>query len=893
MEMNIPETFGELLKTFRKRRKLTQKQLAEKIEVSLWAVSWWERGDYKPVTDGVLYDIAAVLRLTPFEQQQLFEAYTITALTTSFHNPPFGRNLYFTGRGAQLNQLHSLLTAGKQVALTQAISGLGGIGKTQLALEYAHRYQKSYHDIFWVNAETEDTWIDSYVRLAGLLRLPEYEEADQHKTREAFMHWLRRHSNWLLILDNVEDLPLLKRFVLQDGQGAILLTTRRRVTEPMAQALELEHLPENEALLFLLKRTKVLSLNQSMEEASEQDIEAARTITRLLGNLPLAIDQAAAYMLETPCSFSDYIALFQQYRGQLLQRRIGEHMPTDHPLSVTGTFILNFQQVGQRNPAAGELLRLFAFLAPDAIPEAIITEGESLLGPVLAPVAADRFQLNQAIEALYAYSLVQRDFKGKMLSIHRLVQAVIKDSMNQEAARAWAERTVKAVNAAFPDPEPDVWQKCESLLSHALLAARYVEDYRLFIDEAGSLAYKAAIYLQAHARYEEAESLYTQALRLREQQKGMEHPDVAATLNGLGSLCRDTSKYAAGEAYYLRALSIQERWLGKEHLDGAISLAGLANLYRDQSKYAEAEPLHLRALAIREKQLGHDHLLVATSLYLLASLYTDAGRYEESEPLLLRALAIREKAHGQNHPDIALTLNNLAIIYLQQGRYEEAELTFQRALAIREQVYGENHPETAYSLNNLAALYFWQQKYTDALPLLKRALRITEHLLGTTNSSVARLYSNLAEIYLVLKQYEEAEPLYRQALDTWKELQEPEHADVTFPLDGLATLYREQGKYAEAEALYHEAIRLSDRTQGHEHLDTAKMIYHLALLWEAQDNKEETKKWCMEALKIQEKVLGQYHPSTIETRSLLITVLHALEEHEEAARLEAVQNKPE
>ena len=665
--------FRALLKQFRKRRNWTQKQLAKEIGVSPDSVSFWERGYYKPETDRVVYKIADKLGLAEQEKQQLFEAYTVTALATSFHNPPFKQNLYFTGRSAPLEQLHNLLMIGKQVALTQAISGLGGIGKTQLALEYAYRHQKSYHDILWVNADTGKSWMASYIILAGLLHLPEHEEADQNKTKDAIHRWLGEHTNWLLILDNVEDFNLLHSLVPKVRNGAVLITTRRKVTEPAAQALELELLPENDAILFLLKRTKVLTVNQSLEEGSKHDIEAAKSVARLLGNLPLALDQAGAYILETPYSFTGYLTLFQTYQGQLLQRRIGEHMPTDHPESVTTTFRLNFERVQQRNHAAAELLSFFAFLAPDAIPEEILTAGAQLPGSALALMVSDMFQLNQAIEVLYTYSLVQRDFKGKTLSVHRLVQAVIKDSLNQKAAQKRVERTVQVINAAFPDLEPAFWPQCEALLPHALLAARYIEEYHLSSNEAGSLAYKTALYLHARARYKEAEPLYRQALRLCEQQWGSEHVEVAAALNGLADLCRDVSKYAEAETCYLRALSIREQKLGKEHLDVAMSLEGVAILYKEQGRYMEAEKLHLRSLATRERQLGPEHLQVAASLNGLGLLYKEQSRYAEAEESYLRSLAIRKRQLGLYHVGVATSLNNLGVLYMTQGRYAEAD----------------------------------------------------------------------------------------------------------------------------------------------------------------------------------------------------------------------------
>src|SRR5581483_8466403 len=389
--------FGELLKAFRQQKKLTQQQVAERLGVTRETVSLWERGNYKPEAEGILYQIVEVLGLTAQEQAQLFEAYTITALNTSFHQPPYKRNPYFTGRGDQLKQLHTLLSAGKQVALTQAISGLGGIGKTQLALEYAYRYQKSYHDIFWASADTEEALIASSVRFAEILHLPEVKEADQNKVKAAVCRWFQKHTNWLLVVDNIEDLHLLPSFVPENRQGAVLLTTRRQVTEPVAQALELEILPEEDAILFLLKRTKVLELDASLEDASASDIEVARVITRLLGNLPLALDQAGAYILETMCGIAEYVVLFHTHRERLLQRRIAESIPTDHPDSVTTTFELNFQQVQRRNPAAADLLYLCAYLAPDAIAEEVLTAEAPFLGPVLSPVAADAYLLNQAL----------------------------------------------------------------------------------------------------------------------------------------------------------------------------------------------------------------------------------------------------------------------------------------------------------------------------------------------------------------------------------------------------------------------------------------------------------------------------------------------------------------
>ncbi|MBO0795600.1 MAG: helix-turn-helix domain-containing protein, partial [Ktedonobacteraceae bacterium] len=354
--------FSELLREYRKRCKLTQQQLAERIGASREAVSFWERGDYKPNTITMLHELARVLRLGEDEKRLLFEAHMGTASILPLHNLP-EPNAYFTGREVQLHLLHQQLSEGNQVALTQAISGLGGVGKTQLALAYAYRYRGHYHDILWASAESRETLVSSYVQLAELLRLPEWEEQDQRKVVRAVMRWLREHRGWLLILDNLEELQLVREFVPGARQGAVLLTTRLQVTEPLAFSLPLDSLSQQEGVLFLLRRAGRLALADSVETASDKARQLAQQIVERLGGLPLALDQAGAYILETSCSLEEYLALYEQRHAALLARR--GRVPVEHPDSVGTTFALAFERVERQNPASVELLRLCAFLAPD------------------------------------------------------------------------------------------------------------------------------------------------------------------------------------------------------------------------------------------------------------------------------------------------------------------------------------------------------------------------------------------------------------------------------------------------------------------------------------------------------------------------------------------------
>lgn len=203
--------------------------------------------------------------------------------------------------------------------------------------------------------------------------------------------------------------------------------------------------------------------------------------------------------------------MFQTHQGPLLQRRIGESIPTDHPESVTTTFWLNFEHVQKRDAAAADLLRMAAFLSPDAIPEELFTDSAFVLDPILAPVAADPLSFNQALEALRAYSLIRRDPESLVLSVHRLVQAVLQDTLEHEAQRIWAERVVLTVSAAFPRVEHATWPQCERLLSQALVAVEYIERYQLIREEAARLLFETACYLYDRVRYAEAEPLFQRA----------------------------------------------------------------------------------------------------------------------------------------------------------------------------------------------------------------------------------------------------------------------------------------------------------------------------------------------------------------------------------------------
>jgi tetratricopeptide (TPR) repeat protein len=785
MYSSVPSPFGDLFKAFRQRRHLTQQQVAAQSGVHRNTIGRWERGDVLPNSRAIVLELAKVLQLNDGESRQLLEA-SYTAFAPHW-NVPYPRNPFFTGREEVLHSLHEHLHANQASALTRsyALQGLAGIGKTQTAVEYAYRHSQDYSAIFWIEAETAESITSSLVQIGALLQLPERQEADQQRMVAAVQRWLACHRDWLVIWDNMENVELLQRFLSPVQQGAIVLTTRCQALGTLAQGIELAPLTPEEGTLFLLRRAKVLAPIASPEqlqhvmEHTPGEYAAAQELVRALEGLPLALDQVGAYVEETGCSMASYLHSYEIHRQQLLERR-GTLQGT-HPASIAATLSLVYERVERAHPAAAELLCLCAFLYADEIPEELIVEGAAHLGPVLQPVAADPYQLDQAIAALRTFSLVQRQPETHMLSVHRLVQAVLKEQLEPASMRLWAERAVRAVHAAFPQVEFAAWPRCECYVPHAQVCRLLIDQVGIHTAEAAQVLQKAGAYLRDRGRYAEAKPFLEQALAIQEQQPEPDPLALATTLNHLGGLYWNLGKYGQAEPLQERALAIREQQLGPAHSHTAESLNDLAVLYWCQGKYGQAEPSWERALAIRDQQLGPDHPDTAESLINVGFAYRRQGKYEQAEPLLQRALLICEQQVGPDHPMTAVCLSNVGELHLKQGKYEQAEPLLQRSLAICEQQLGPDHLYLTMSLGGLAALYREQGKYEQAEPLLQRALAICEQQVGPDHYSTANCLQEMALLYREQGKFEQAESLLQRALLIRKEQLGPDHPLTAIP----------------------------------------------------------------------------------------------------------------
>ena len=833
----------------------------------------------------------------------------------SLWNVPYLRNRFFTGRDKLLLALHRALTQDRDTAISsQAISGPGGIGKTQIALEYAYHYRSEYQAVFWLNGDTQEDLLTDYVHLASLLNLPEEKESNQRVVIAAVRRYLSRVPGWLLIIDNLENVELLDDLVPSTGKGVLLITTRGQATGIAVTLSEVEKMTPDEGALFLLRRAKIVAHDAALEAVPATFMSQAHEIYELADGLPLALDQAGAYIEETKISLPEYSKLYEKRAAALLKQR--GKFTGGHPASVATTFALCIAQAQQRNSASVDLLSLCAFLHPDAIPVAVFSAATPDFEPTLQSVVADELELNAALKTLLDLSLLQRNREAGTISVHRLIQVVLKDRMDEATRRLWAERAVKALSRLFPVPEYEVWQKCQQYLPHALLAADLIEEESFLFPEAARLLYLTACYLYTRASYADARRLGERALHLDEQVHGNEHsetartlerlgeiyetlgdytraqqhyeramtiaervwgakhPDTAHLLNNLGELFQTLDQLDHAENYYRRALAIREKVLTLEHPDTASSLNNVAGICEEQGHHAQAQPLYEQALQLRKRLCGPNHPDTAESLSNVARFYRVIGKYAQARPLYEQAITSNEQAFGLEHPRVATCLNNFAVFCTTLGHYAQAEQLLTRALSIRTQLFGLQHLSTSGSWNNLARVYMKQGRYEEARMLYEQALRVVdEHKLSRSHSSAISILTNLGELYLLQGDYDRAEPLLVEVHTTITERQSTNAATV---LNLLGTIYLAQARYERAETLLTEALTIRQEALGKTHPETAMSLKSLGDLAFARNDDVQAEQFYRQALDILRASLGADSPAVVELIARYTEVLRRL-----------------
>jgi tetratricopeptide (TPR) repeat protein len=474
--------------------------------------------------------------------------------------PP--RNPNFTGRTSLLTRLGRNLRSGGAAAVvqTQTVHGLGGVGKTQLAAEYAHRHASDYNLVWWITAEQPAAIPGQLVALARQLGIP--EAAEQGETIHALWQMLAGRGRWLLIFDNADDPAHLRPWWPPGGGGRVLVTSRNpAVGDLTAAALQVDVLLRREATSFLRRRGGIRS-------------QAADALADALGDLPLALEQAAAYLRETGTPVEEYLELLRERAPELFA--LGRPATTQQTIATT--WALALERIRAQDPVAQDLLSLCAFLAPDEIPRAVLTEHADVLPERLSGAVSDRIAFQQAMGMLRRYSLVT--VVGDTLRLHRLVQAVTRHALTGDDQQLWATTAIQMVLAGFPPQadDADSWPIAVRLLPHALTVTANPAVETTAADASVALLNRVGDYLWGRAEYHQAKLQFERALAMAETRLGPDHPDTATSLSSLATVLADEGDLAGARRLHERALRIRQARLGAEHSHTAQSRRYLAAL---------------------------------------------------------------------------------------------------------------------------------------------------------------------------------------------------------------------------------------------------------------------------------------------------------------------------
>jgi tetratricopeptide (TPR) repeat protein len=672
------------------------------------------------------------------------------------------RNMHFTGRNDLLQALHAALTKDGSGAIVQAgaIHGLGGVGKTQLAIEYAHRYAAAYNMVWWVPAELPPAIPGRLVDLAR--RLGHSDPVDPEQQLQLLWEELSRRDRWLLIYDNATAPRDLAPYRPPAGAGHLLVTSRNPAWGALAKPLQVDVLSRDEAVAFLRART-------GQEDPDDNELAAA------LGDLPLALEQAAAYLEQTQTPVRHYVELLQERARDLLA--LGE--PVDYPSTVATTWTVSLGRLREEIPAAEDLLSVFGFMAPDDIPRSLPAEHSAMLPDPVQRVAADRLAYHRTVGALSRYGLVTATTDS--LSVHRLVQVVVRESLDGDAKRQWADVAVQLISAAFPDDtvyEMQSWPSSARLLPHALAAAGHADFLAANPTATAALLAKAGRYLLALTELQQARPILERALAICEAEFGLDHLKVAERLSDLGSVLRELGELPAAVQAHERALAIREVQLDRAHPEVADSLASLGLVLANQGKLLAARNAHQRALAIRCSRLGPNHARVAESLSNLGTVLRELGDLTAAREVIEQSLVVREACHGSDHPRLANTLSNLGFVLHDLGQLPAARDAHQRALTIRRTRLGARHRDTAYSYTNIGAVQRELGELSEARAHHEHALAIFEARLGPEGPDVAMCLHNLGLALVDLRDLSAACNAFTRALAIREARLGPAHPDT-------------------------------------------------------------------------------------------------------------------
>ena len=761
------------------------------------------------------------------------------------------RPVFLAGREGLLAELDARLTStqGRRGPRLVALCGLGGAGKTSVAIEYAHRHLAEVAVCWQFPAEDPAVLAAEFAVLAAQLGARDLVDP---RDPVASVHAVlaRQEAGWLLVFDNAPDRTSMEPFVPPAGPGRVLITTQNQHWPP-GQALDVPVLDPEVAADFLVNRT------------GDPDRAAARELAVRLGGLPLALEQAGAYMQATGTALARYLPMFRNRQADLLARG----QAAGHPADVGATLGLALSRLADQDQSAVGLMRLLAFLAPEPVPLTLLLTAEQpddLIGPevadVIEPLLGDPVAVGAAIIALRRYSLIAPAGHGLVL-VHRLVRAITRAQLTADLAAQWEQAAAVLVEAAAPtDPElPAAWPVSAVLLPHAQavldLTSGGLRRITQSLGESGS--------------YSAARDLCRLVADAKSDAYGPEYPDTLIARHDLARWAGVAGDAAGARDQFAALLPIRERVLGPEHPDTLTTRHNLA-FWTGHAGDAAGARDHLAALLpIRERVLGPEHPDTLTTRHNLAYFTGETGDAAGARDHLAALLPIRERIQGPEHPHTLIARISLARWTGEAGDAAGARDRLAALLPIYERILGPEHPDTLNTRHNLA---YWTGPAGDAAGARDQfaaLLPIRERILGREHPHTLTTRHQLAYWTGAAGDAAGARDQLAALLPIRKRVLGPDHPGTLIARHDLARWTGEAGDAARARDQFVGLLAIYEQILGREHPHTLTTRHQLAYWTGAAGDAAGARDQLAALLPIRKRVLGPDHPGTLATRHQL------------------------
>ncbi|KAJ5737309.1 uncharacterized protein N7483_002434 [Penicillium malachiteum] len=833
---------------------------------------------------------------------------------------PFPHDPDFVYRGA-LDQIHEKLSApGSRIALV----GLGGVGKTRLAIEYCHQVRRQSIDtwVFWVHASNAARCEKSLRDLADRAKIPGRQDRNAN-IFQLFGNWLqdKMMGKWILVLDNVDDDELLRkpsatstetqanaqshastqsplRYLLERSNGSIIITSRNKgvaldITGHKKDLIDIQPMDVAEAQVLLQNKLDIHIASVDMVQ-----------LVKELELMPLAIIQAASYIVHRSprCSVSQYLEKLRRsdrHAAKLLHREAGPiHRDWEAKNSILLTWQISFDHIQRIRQSAADLLSLMSFFDRQGIPEKLLRvqdrerKHDSLSSPDEITKGSSEEDIDSSSESyldddfeddiatLRDYSFIYTGEDSTVYTMHRLVQLTARVWLsNQGQMEQWKERFITNLCQEFPTGEYENWTRCRQLFPHVKSAISLRPESQDALQQWATLLYRGAWYAWQMGNVTDAKELASKSRKQRVAMFGADGEEALDSTAMLAAAYMLEGRWEEAEQLQVRVMDERKTKLGDGHPDTLMSMHNLAATYWRQGRWEEAEQLQVQVMEARKAKLGNDHPDTLTSMVNLAATYwkqrrweeAEHGRWEEAERLQVQVIKARKAKLGDNHPDTLTSIAFLASAYCDLCRWEEAEQLQVQVIEARKATLGNDHPDTLMSMHNLAATYICQGQWKEAEQLQVQVIEARKTKLGDNHPDTLMSMQNLAATYwrqgrwkeAEHGRWEEADQLQVQVIEARKATLGNDHPDTLMSMHNLAATYICQGRWKEAEQLLVQVIDSSKMKLGENHPSTLASEVNLALTYKKCERVQEAEKLLERVVETRKTNVGDDHPDTL------------------------------